>query len=175
MPNEINGLPAHILLIHLVIAAIPLAALLLLLSVCWPTARRRLGLVTPIVALAALIAVPITTHAGEWLATQVGRTPLIARHIALGRQLLPWAVGLFVVAAAHWFLTRPAAAGAEGHAAPAGSAGGPTTMVQTRSVSTVVTVVFVVLATVVAVGSVWMVYRIGDSGAQAVWTRSFGN
>ncbi len=63
--NEFNGLPVHILLIHLVVAGIPLAALLTVLSAVWPAARRRLGVITPIVALLALISIPITTAAGE--------------------------------------------------------------------------------------------------------------
>lgn len=53
--NQFNGLPAHILLIHLVVLGIPVAALLTVLSAVWPAARRRLGVATPIIALLALI------------------------------------------------------------------------------------------------------------------------
>ena len=61
---QFNGLPVHVLLVHLVVIIVPLAALCLLLSAFWPAARRRLGFVTPLVALVALIAVPFTTAAG---------------------------------------------------------------------------------------------------------------
>ena len=53
--TEINWLPAHILLVHLVVVAVPAAALLTCLSVLWPSARLRLGSVTPLVALGAVI------------------------------------------------------------------------------------------------------------------------
>src|SRR5690606_3120134 len=72
----INGLPLHVLLVHLVVIVVPLAALCLLLSAFWPAARRRLGIVTPLVALVGLVAVPFTTAAGEWLQARVGATPL---------------------------------------------------------------------------------------------------
>lgn len=51
-----NGLPMHPLLVHLAVVLVPLSSLLLVLHVSWPAARRRLGWVTPAVALAALIA-----------------------------------------------------------------------------------------------------------------------
>lgn len=184
MPTEINGLPAHVLLVHVVVVMVPLAALALLLSVAWPAARRRLGVVTPLLALVALVAVPVTTHAGEWLQRRIPSSPLIAKHAALGDQLLPWVAGLFVVALAHWVWSRsagrhavdpgPAGAGS-GTSTPGATSGGGTAVAERTSVRTerrspVVTAVFAVLALVVAVGSVWMVYRIGDSGAQAIWS-----
>ncbi|WP_255452867.1 hypothetical protein [Cryobacterium sp. Sr8] len=36
--GEINGLPAHVLLIHFVVIVVPLAALCALLAVAWPAA-----------------------------------------------------------------------------------------------------------------------------------------
>ncbi len=165
-PTEINGLPAHALLVHVVVVLVPLAALLVVLSALWPAARRRLGVVTPLLALVAVVSVPLTTHAGEWLEARVPADPLVRRHADLGDQLLPWAAGLFVIAAFGWFWSRradgsagaPAAGGA--HATPRGGV-------------TAVTAVLAVLAIVVAVGSVVQIYRIGDSGAKAVWHDSF--
>jgi hypothetical protein len=61
---EFNGLPVHILLVHLVVVLVPATALCLLLTAFWPAARRRLGFVTPLLALLALIAVPFTRAAG---------------------------------------------------------------------------------------------------------------
>ena len=65
MPGEFQGLPLHVLLVHGVIVLIPLAALLTVLSAVWPAARRRLGIITPLVALAALIAVPVADSASS--------------------------------------------------------------------------------------------------------------
>lgn len=161
-PTKISGLPAHILLVHLAIVAVPVAALLTVLSVVWPAARRRLGIVTPIVALGSLIVVPITTHAGEWLQARVTPSPLIAHHVHLGHQLLPWVLGLFVVAVGQWVWyarswLAPSMAGI-GSGARANSA---------------ITIAIAVLAVAVAVGSLVQIYRIGESGSRAVWTGSF--
>jgi hypothetical protein len=161
--TEINGLPAHILLIHLVVIGIPLAALLTILSALWPAARRRLGIVTPIVALGALIMVPVTTNAGEWLQRRVYINPAteqgqaVLRHVALGDQLLPWAIALFVLAVLAWGL--PVLAARPNAAAALASVGA-------RIAVGVVAVAIGAVATV-------QVYRIGDAGAKAAWSSNF--
>jgi hypothetical protein len=193
VPTQINGLPAHVLLIHLVIAAVPLAALLVVLHAVWPAARRRLGIVTPLVALVALVCVPITTHAGNWFkhylissgrATGAWKDRII-KHANLGGTFLWFVIGLFVVAAAVWLLGRryeygllPDKRAQNGATAgPAGNGGGATmTAVRTQPRSVVRTTLptwasalIAVVAVAVAVISVAQLYRIGDSGAQAVW------
>ncbi|RKS80319.1 hypothetical protein CLV35_0747 [Motilibacter peucedani] len=145
-PTHINGLPAHPLLVHAVVGLVPLAAILVVVAAVWPAARVRLGVVPPLVALAALVSIPPTTHAGEALEHDLGvENPLVEKHAHLGDQLLPWVAVLFVVAAVAWFLMRRPATPRALHAVTA------------------------VVAVVVAVGSTWMTYRIGDSGAKAVW------
>ena len=190
MPVKINGLPAHVLLIHVVIVLIPLAGVMVIASAVWPAARARLGVLTPVVALVALITVPITTHAGEWLQDHLQggegqANPLIRRHADLGDQLLPWAIGLFVVAAAVWLLgrrfelawtSRPAVNGradhADGRPIPDG-AGVTATLTRPQSRRQVLpvwaTALVAVVAVTVSVGSVVELYRIGDSGAKAAW------
>jgi hypothetical protein len=184
-PTVINGLPAHVLLVHAVVVLVPLAALLLVLSALWPAARRRLGIITPVTALVAVAVIPPTTHAGEWLIRRVDPNPTLHTHAALADTLLPWAAGMFVVAAALWVLfaqphrltRRPAAverkalvgAGAAGEEATEPSAAAarvPGWLPAAR-------VVAVVLAVVVSVGSVVDVYLIGDSGAKSAWTGGF--
>jgi hypothetical protein len=163
-PEQIGGLPAHILLVHLTVVLLPTAAAATVASAAWPTARRRLGIVTPLLALAALICVPITVHAGEWLYARVQSTPLIVRHQKLGHGLLPWAIALFAVAVIEyaWFYYT----GAE----VASDNGAHSARARTRPL---VTVIATVLALVVGVGVVIQVYRIGDSGSRAVWQGSF--
>jgi|GEM_PF-5420631 len=56
----------------------PSPALCTVRAATWPVARRRLGIVTPIIALGALISVPITTEVGQWLQARVGHTELAA-------------------------------------------------------------------------------------------------
>lgn len=156
MNYEIAGLPLHVLIVHLVVIAVPATALCTLLAAVWPAARRRLGVVTPIIALATLIAVPITTDAGLWLEARVQITPLIAAHAALGLTMLPWSVAVFIVALVQWAWYR---------------FGGR--LVPSKAVRLVATVVLAVAVGVTAVGSVVTVVRIGEAGARAVWTGLF--
>lgn len=172
-PTQINGLPAHVLLVHVVVVVIPLAALALVLSVTWPAAQRRLGVVTPLLALVGLVFVPVTTHAGEWLAARLGTSPAIAHHVQIGHDLLPWAVVLFVVALAHWLwarATRRAAVTVADRPSGGGVAVAERTTTATPTRVKVGNAVFVVVGVAAAVVAVWMTYRIGDSGAKAAWT-----
>ncbi|HVV18490.1 MAG TPA: hypothetical protein VHF06_03595 [Pseudonocardiaceae bacterium] len=193
-PTVINGLPAHVLLVHAVVVLVPLAAILLVLSALWPAARRRLGILTPIAALVAVVVIPPTTHAGEWLIRRVDRSPTLHTHAELADTMLPWAAGMFVAAVAVWvlftkpqWLTRRSAPAPEkvlvGGAAGKGETGeGETAEGAARPRDTearlpgwlsAVRVVAMVLAVVVSVGSVVDVYLIGDSGAKSAWTGGF--
>ncbi|MGW2033870.1 MULTISPECIES: DUF2231 domain-containing protein [Streptomyces] len=152
----INGLPSHVLLVHVVVVLIPLTALALVAAALWPRAGRRLGPLLPLLALVALVSVPLTTHAGEWLERHVDDDALVRRHAELGDGLLPWALGLFVLAAVVWWTGRRAPA-------EPGQGGG------TRWSALPVRIVVGVLSLAVAAGAVVDVYRIGDSGAKAAW------
>lgn len=163
MDYEFNGLPLHVLLVHFVVIVVPLAAFCTVLAAAWPAARRRLDMVTPIIALAALIAVPITTQAGEWLQARVGHTELIAAHAALGKTLLPWAVATFIIAVIQWFWFRFVTAPDARFAS----------RVPGRTARLVITFVLAASVAVLAVGSVVTVLQIGESGARAIWTGSF--
>ncbi|MFR9796815.1 DUF2231 domain-containing protein [Streptomyces sp. MS06] len=151
----VNGLPAHVLLVHFVIVLVPLSALALVICAVWPQAARRLGVVLPLLALATLASVPLASDAGEWLERHVPSTSLVRRHAELGDGLLPWALGLFVLAAGVWWMARRA----QPQEAEAGSG---------RSLK-LIRIATMVLSLVVAVGAVVDVYRIGDSGAKAAW------
>lgn len=163
--NEINGLPAHVLLIHAVVVLLPLAALATVLHAVWPTARRRLGIVTPALAGVALVLVPITTNAGQWLentGVDGGRqNPTIVNHASLGRQLLPFAAVLFLVAVAVWALGRYQDGASVPLLAPA--TGSP------RSAAGWMVPAAVVVAAAAGLLTVIWLYRIGDSGAKAAW------
>jgi hypothetical protein len=177
--TEVNGLPAHVLLVHVVVVLIPLSALLVVLVAVWPAARQRLDIATAALAVAALVSVPLTTSAGDWLEHRLPRTPLLRIHTHLGDTMLPWAIGLAVVALV--LLARNRLAVGRGRAVRVGSGGEPAT-VEIRDADRhrrdsgrekVLSAAIAVLAVVVAVGSVVTVYRIGDSGARAAWTGQF--
>jgi hypothetical protein len=171
MPTVINGLPAHILLVHAVVVLIPLTGLAVVLHAAWPVARRRLGIVTPILALVSLVLVPVTTHAGKFLEKHIlkGQDPnselakKIRHHAVLGDQLLPWALVLFVVAAAIWVLGRWLDGASVPFVTPAAEGG------TARSVPAWLTVVAVAVAVAIAVVGIVEVVRIGDSGSKSVW------
>ncbi|WP_045878262.1 DUF2231 domain-containing protein [Pseudofrankia sp. DC12] len=165
MPATISGLPAHALIVHATVVLVPLAALLLALTALWPRVRRALGPLPALACAGALILVPITTSTGEKLRDKLGvDNPLIARHAALGEDLLPWVAGLFVAALLLLFVHgwRPTAWSMPG-TVQAGSGSSVRTL--PRLLTAVVSLIVVVLAVIVIVE----VVRIGHAGAEAVW------
>lgn len=157
--DTINGLPAHPLLVHVVVVAIPVTAVLAILAVTWPAARRRLGLAPLIAAVIAVVAIPLTTSAGEWLQAHKKPSELISRHAELGDQLIYWVAPLALLLLVWWAMgTATVADSLRSKSVAANRIGGA-----------LLTVAIVVLA----VGSVVTVYRIGDSGSQSVWHDAF--
>jgi hypothetical protein len=145
MPETVFGLPTHAIVVHATVVLLPLAALAVLLHAFWPAARRRLGGVTPLLAGVALVLVPMATQSGESLEHLVGRSPLVERHAELADGMLPWAIGLFVVAVGLWLVDR------------------------SRERPRWVPIVAGVLAVVAVVGTVQQVVRVGHAGAKATW------
>src|SRR5664279_953567 len=106
MLNQVNGLPAHILLVHAVVVLVPITALLVVLSATWPAARRRLGLVTPGMALVTFLSIPLTTQAGEWLQHRVPDTAAVRTHASMGDGVVPFGFGLLALAIGGWWWAR---------------------------------------------------------------------
>lgn len=148
---SIFGLPAHPLIVHATVVLVPLAALLVLAHAFVPAARARLGIVTPVVALVAVVLVPLSTSSGEQLESQVGHNPLIEQHSELADGLLPWVIGLLVVAVLLWLRDRYQDRDVRGGAVLRSSA------------------LVAVLAVVAVAGTTQQVVRIGHSGAKAAW------
>jgi len=147
VPETLFGLPAHPLIVHATVVLVPLGALLVLLHAFWPAARRRLGIVTPLVALVGLVLTPLSTASGENLERMVGASDLVEKHSELADGLLPWMIGLFVMAVVVYLLGRR-----------------PTGVRRALSVAAAV------LAVVAVVGVTQQVVRIGHSGAAATWS-----
>ena len=185
MPTVINGLPAHVLLLHVIVVLIPLGALFTVLSAVWPAARARIGFVSPLTCLIALVFVPITTHAGEWLRDQLeknGPNAAIDKHADLGDGFLPYAIGLFVVSAAVWWLgrryevsLRPVTDRPQPSPSVGEASGGTATATRTQPATTTqalpqwASILVAVVAVVVGAVVTWQLYRVGDSGAHAAW------
>lgn len=110
----------------------------------------------------ALVIVPFTTSSGEWLEGQVRENSYAETHAEAGHNLLPWAVALFVLAAALWWVYRRATAPA--------SPGAATTWGQVGDgVRMPLRVAAVLVCLGVAVGALVETYDIGHSGAKATW------
>jgi hypothetical protein len=160
--TTVNGLPAHVLLVHAIVVLLPLCALLLVLTAVWAPARRRLAGPNALLALVVVALVPITTSAGEWLEHRVASTELIRAHTELGDTALVVAIGVAVMVLVVWWRGREIGQAA----APSGDAGRRTFL---APASMAVTVVIAVLSIVAGGAAVYDVYRIGDSGAKASW------
>ncbi|WP_431971127.1 DUF2231 domain-containing protein [Nocardia sp. bgisy134] len=148
--STINGLPAHVLLVHGVVVLVPLTALLLVLAAAVPAVRRRLIWLVAALAVVGVVLTPITADAGETLAERFpAPSEALRTHIDLGRVTVYFAVALLVVAlllvAAHVVELRGGSVGR----APAA--------------------LLAILALVVGIAAGVQCYRVGDSGARAVW------
>lgn len=155
MPDTVNGLPVHPLVVHAVVVLLPLAALGVLALALRPSWRGRFGVLVVLIAALATAAIPLATESGEGLERRVGDP---GEHAELGDTLLWFALALLVAAVALVWLHRRAARPVDATAEPArparpGALG----------------VVVAVLAVVVAAANLVQVYRVGESGAKAVW------
>ncbi|MEV0004730.1 DUF2231 domain-containing protein [Micromonospora sp. NPDC050980] len=151
MPDSVNGLPLHPLVVHAVVVLLPLAALGVAALAVRPVWRGRFGWLVVLVSALATAAIPLATESGESLERRVGDP---GRHAELGDQLIWFAVPLLVAAAALVWLHRRADR-------PAGD--------QPKAGPSALGVVVAVLAMVVAAANLVQVFRVGDSGAKAVW------
>jgi hypothetical protein len=165
MDWQINGLPLHILILHVTVVAVPAAALLVILAAVWPAARKRLGWATPLMALISLASVLLAIQAGEWLEERVTETALTEIHTEHGEMVEPWAIGLFFVAVVQWVWFRYFVDTNLITKAPAKYAD----RVTSKAVRVAVVAVLAVAIAATSVGSVVTVIIVGESGATAVW------
>lgn len=155
--SEIQGLPAHPLLVHGPIVLVPLVALLALVLVVKRSWRASFG---PWLVLLALVMFGMTVlagGAGEELQANVKDTELVRHHAQLGDAMKPIALALFV---AVLLLVAPAWAYARG--------GRPAVLARlaTSSAWNIISVVLVIATAVLA--TYWII-QTGHSGAESVW------
>ncbi len=147
--STINGLPAHVLLVHLIVVFVPLTSILAILCAVWRPARQRLAWLVAVLAAITVVLTPITTDAGEWLVHKIGRTPAIHTHAHLGDTMIYFAIGLLIVALLLLLVHLRES--------------------RAQSVGRVVVTVVAVLTIAAGAAATVQVYRIGDSGAKASW------
>ena len=159
---SINGLPLHILIVHVVVIIVPIAALVVLVAAVWPRARRWLGLVTPILGIVAALVVPLATQAGAWLEDRLRSAPLIEKHAALGDTLWPWTLALAILSVAVYVWYRVVDKR-------------PTDAPPSLGVRRLVAIVLAVAAVVVVPTGITLTVLIGESGSRAVWEGSYSD
>ena len=143
MLDTVRGLPTHVLLLHATVVLVPLTCLVTVVVAFWP--RIRALAAWPVVALNAVMVamVWLTAQAGERLQVRLqGGGPLVADHAALGGRMVWFALALLGTSVLVALLHR------RGGALRLGTG---------------------VLATVAAVAALVWCFRVGESGATAVW------
>jgi uncharacterized membrane protein len=149
--NVVNGLPAHVLLLHFLVVLAPLTALLEIVCGLWPAARRgQLLWLTLILATATMILTPITINAGQWLYDlRSNPTHILREHAERGSVMIYFSAALLAVAVLLVALR----------------------LAERRSEKRRPAIHIIAGITVLAVGisSMIQIYRIGDAGAQSVW------
>lgn len=171
--GTVNGLPAHVLLVHAIVVLLPLAAVLLIITAIWPRMRARLAGPNALLSVLVVALVPVTTSAGEWLEGRVTDTALLHDHTDLGDGAIFAALPIAVLAAIVWWRNREATT-----ATGSGETGIRTATTKGRRtylapMSSTVTRVIAAVAIVAGLYAVYDIYRIGDSGAKASWNGNF--
>jgi hypothetical protein len=157
------GLPMHVLLVHAVLVLVPLVVLLLVVVGAWPAARRVLWLPVLIAAIGLLPLTLVTVEAGKWLQQRVPTAPLLEVHTGRGEGLVPWVIGLLVVAvaAAVWAVAEMLGRRRDARLP--------------RAAVIAASAVLTLAALGVGFGALWTLVQIGESGSRAVWEGTFSD
>ncbi|SNT33653.1 hypothetical protein SAMN05421642_11485 [Rhodococcoides kyotonense] len=148
-----NGLPVHVLVLHLAVIAAPLAAVSGL-AVWVPRWRKFARWPFLVLSAVAVVAVYLTKESGEVLQRSIAAQlegnitgEIVDRHAALGGRLFIASLVLFAVSLA-------------------------VAVVVGRTGNAVIGIVSAFVVTVVAVGVVVLTVQTGEAGAEAVWNPS---
>jgi len=163
MSWSFNGLPLHPLFVHAVVMLVPIASIAAIVGTVWPAARRKLGIVTPILAFVAAASAAVTMQAGEYLQEHVTDTKLIQAHIHGAEAVPPWMIFMVAALWGQWYWFRSQAKRKAAGQAPMLSA----------SLSRATTWALGALVIVSAVGATTIITLVGDAGARAVWESTF--
>ena len=142
LPEEINGLPLHPLVVHAAVVLIPLSGVLGLLMVFVPRFSTRYGPLVAVLSWAGVGAAVLAKESGEILSEQLDRAPRL--HVESGDLLPYFALAQAALISLLWLADRRGGRGVLG-----------------------LLVAMVTVVAVIATG--YWTYRTGDSGAQSVW------
>jgi uncharacterized membrane protein len=141
MLDTFNGLPLHPLVVHAVVVLLPLSVVGAIVVALRPAWRQTYGWLVAGLLVVATALTPVATSSGEALEKRVGDP---GRHAELGDQLIWFEIALLVLLVAMLVLHRRGVVSAAA-----------------RGVA--------VLVLIASVAAAVQVYRVGDSGAKAVW------
>ena len=149
--NVVNGMPAHVLLLHFLVVLAPLTALLEIVCGLWPSARRgQLLWLTLILATVTMVLTPITINAGQWLYDlRTNPSPILREHAERGSAMIYFSVALLAVAIILVALRL--------------------TERRSEKRRLVIDIIVAIMVLAVGISSMIQIYRIGDAGAQSVW------
>lgn len=95
--SRLFGLPAHPLLVHFPVVAIPTLSIVALFIALRPSFRERYGLATIVLGVVTTIATFLAASSGESLSDEFGFTDdIIGEHRSLGETLRLFVLGLTV-------------------------------------------------------------------------------
>jgi len=178
--DSLGGIPSHPLLVHLPVVLVPVAMLLMILSL-WPKVRTSALWGSAIAAVGGFIGAVLAAGSGESLEHAVKRSDLLRKHTELGDQVQGYA-GVFAVLAIVALVIHLSRTDALPFAkvlspvskriAPLAKALSPVSkrvipFAKRLSAGAVASVIAFV--SVVGVVATWQTYNAGHSGAKAVW------
>jgi hypothetical protein len=171
MPEEIDGLPLHPLVVHAVVVLVPLTALVAVLFLV-PRFRRSLRWPMVLLAAAALASTFVARESGqnfeEWaVPPDTPSSPLseaIERHEELANQLWYIVIAFAIVVWVAAYVLRPA-----DEVGPFPGSGADDSEEASTTLDTTVRVVVAVLVVVGAAAAGVQTYRTGEQGSRAVW------
>jgi predicted membrane protein DUF2231 len=174
MPENVFGLPTHIVLLHVVVVLLPIAAVATIAVVASSWFRHRYGLVVVATTFVITLFVPLTSQAGEALAERLPDAPEIQTHADVGKQLVIWAAVFGACLAAVVLLDLIRRAPAPDLTSAESWAVARLPSVWRSSTPGWADAAFrtvQVLAVLASIGVLVMVVRAGHTGAQAVWVQ----
>lgn len=107
--EKLFGLPAHPLLIHFPIVAIPTLCLVGLLMVLWPSFRQKYVAAAAVFGLITAVATILAAQSGEALAETYSNTDFLEKHKSLGETLRLLVIGLALAVSALMVATKRSA------------------------------------------------------------------
>lgn len=158
MFERFGDLPLHVLVIHLTVLVLPVAALTAIVYALVPKWRWLLRWPTLLLGLGALVCAFVAKKSGEAFVAAVPQLkPLVKIHQDRGNLLFWFVLAFAVVAVAAFLLLTGPSALASGKGAKA---------TKSRPLELVMSAAVVVVGVLV----IYQTIRTGDAGAKAVWT-----